>query len=83
MDEANDGKKGVGCDQTKNNRKSCSIVRKTSLNFSHVHHEDLSAMTANAFCDQASCLLNYRSAPRVLPASPAEPGFAARHSLRL
>jgi hypothetical protein len=45
LDEANDGKKRVGCDQTKNSRESCSIVRETSFNFSRVHHEDLSAMT--------------------------------------
>lgn len=45
IDDANDGKKGVGYDQTKNNREARSIVRETSSGHLHVHNEDLSAMT--------------------------------------
>jgi len=45
IDDANDRKNSIGCDQTKNNRESCSIVREPNSIFLHVRHEDLSTMT--------------------------------------
>jgi hypothetical protein len=53
MDEGHDCKKGVGCNQTKDNRESCSIVGELALTFRTSITKTYPRRQTNAFCDQA------------------------------